>query len=1114
MKYFLPLLIVLIITSTATAQYVQVSNLPCFYITTTDSVPIVSTDVYVPGKLVVAGSSTDQGLYNGDIEIRGRGNSTWALAKKPYRIKLASKYKLLGMPAKEKSWVLLANYADKSLIRNALAFEASKFMGFTFTPSYRYADVYINGVFQGNYMVTDQVEVQPDRINVEAQDTTMTTEPNITGGYEVQVDGFAEGDPVWFRTAINNTPISIKYPGDADINAQQRSYITNYFQQFENALYSPVFKDSAAGYRSFVDMKSFTDYYIISEMTANSDAFWSSYMYKHRSDPKLYEGPVWDYDIAFNNDNRIGDETYQYMVDHSFDVTRWFKQLINDPYFYLNVKQRWGVLKSAGLLSRLTYVTDSLSTLLQQSAQLNYQKWQTLDSVVYLELAARGSYSAEVKFLRDFTTTHYNWLDNAFQGFDSTKLFTIANVNSGKLMDIGTQSVNGNASTVQFTANNAPSQQWKLVSLNTGYYKIVNNLTGLALGNGNTSVRGTQLQISAWQDTSTYQQWRLTSIGGGKYGIVNRGSKQAADVSGESQSDNAAILQWDNNISNKTNQQWTLSIADTTKQDFDSTKYYTIANVNSSKLMDVSGQSTTSGAGVVQFITGSSQSQQWKLVNLNNGYYKIINKLSSLALGNGNTSARGNQLQITVRNDTSGYQQWRIISIGGGKYGLVNRGSAQAADVSGSSQSDNAVILQWDSDISNKTNQQWTLNVADTTKQEFDSTKYYTIANVNSSKLMDVSGQSTTSGTGAVQFTASNSQTQQWKLVSLNNGYYKIINRLSNFALGNGNTSARGNQLQITVRNDTSSYQQWRIVAIGNGKYGIVNRGSTQAADVWYESLSDNAIIVQWDNDVSNKPNQQWTFNLADTSQQGFDSTKLFTIANVNSGKLMDIGTQSANGNASTIQLTASNAASQQWKLVDLSNGYYKIVNNLKGLALGNNNTSVRGNQLQISAWQDSNTYQQWRIISIGSGKYGLVNRGSTQAVDVWHESLSDSAIIVQWDNGIYAKTNQQWTITITAPTAKYVQAAPMFLRSTAKVYPNPATGQSAVTAECELTQSSKVVVTIHNMLGTQFSYTDKGLLKKGRQQLTIPVGNLSKGIYILTISAEKQQFSQKLYIK
>ncbi|RZM21810.1 MAG: hypothetical protein EOO88_31355, partial [Pedobacter sp.] len=284
------------------------NGIPAVYISTTNGVGIDSKDVYVTGTVKLM-SNFREVLYDGKTEVKGRGNSTWGMAKKPYRLKLDKKAGLLGM-SESKNWVLLANYADKTLMRNELAFMLSRNSGLTFTPDSRYVEVFLNGVYQGSYLLTEQIKEGKDLIDVE------------DGGYLLEQDGFAGSEPVHFYTT-KNMPVTVKYPDEEEITQTQKDYIKNHFQQFENALFAANFTDPVKGYRKYFDVDSYVNYYIVNEVMGNPDAFWSTYMYKKANDEKIYTGPVWDFDIAVNNDDRLGDQVNGLMFNSAHEPKVW-----------------------------------------------------------------------------------------------------------------------------------------------------------------------------------------------------------------------------------------------------------------------------------------------------------------------------------------------------------------------------------------------------------------------------------------------------------------------------------------------------------------------------------------------------------------------------------------------------------------------------------------------------------------------------------------------------------------------------------------------------------------------------------------------------------------------
>lgn len=395
--------------------YTATTDIPTIFINTENGTPITSKEIYLNAKVSVRGSINGEfDITEVEAEVRGRGNSTWGMAKKPYRLKFGSKIKLLGNKANVKNWVLLANYCDKTLMRNALAFETARNMfNFAFTPSVTFVDVVLNDENLGSYMLTDQVEVDNDRVNIEKQTKTITDQdPEITGGYLIEVDGFADSEISWFQTS-RNMKVTIKYPKDDDINTYQSAYISNYTQQFEDALFSSTFSNEVTGWRKYFDEASVIDWYIACELFGNSDSWWSTYIYKKR-DEKFKVGPLWDFDIAFNNDNRLGDATQKLMSTNAHDPKTWIKRWLEDPILANNIKSRWAELRKNGLNDFMqNYITNS-AEYLNQSQRNNFTKWNILNNVVYLELTARGSYSAEVNYLNNYVNNRIDYLDKVF----------------------------------------------------------------------------------------------------------------------------------------------------------------------------------------------------------------------------------------------------------------------------------------------------------------------------------------------------------------------------------------------------------------------------------------------------------------------------------------------------------------------------------------------------------------------------------------------------------------------------------------------------------------------------------------------------------------------------
>ncbi len=552
-----------------TITYPQLTNIPTLHIQTTNSQTITSKETYVTGKLVAVSADPREEL-SGDgsgvaIEIKGRGNSTWGMAKKPYRIKFASKTNFLNLPAKAKSWTLLANYADKSLIRNAVAFKMSEIAGLEFSPAARFVDVVLNGEYQGCYMVSDQIEENEKRVPVEEQDPIDFN--NLTGGYLLEIDGFAYGEPVWFSTD-RGVPITVKYPNDDEIVPQQLSYITQFTQQFENTLFTPSYRDTEIGYRALVDTASLINWYICCELTGNSDAFWSTYIYKKKDIDKFFFGPLWDYDIAFNNDSRQGNASEKLMRVHGYDPKVWIQRIWTDPWFTNAVKNRWEKLvNDEKILDQLLLFIDQTVELIEESQEKNYDKWGHLSSRVYLEQNLYSTYPEYIADLKNYLEQRVAFLSADFAKITPVKpaesfipenfYYQIQNLKSNNVIQVKNGLTTPNA-VLELWAPQADNenQEWKIVPVGNNKFRIINRKSGLAMAGNGRAVNLIQVPVDA---ANIAQQWTITSIGNqGLYGLVNVGSDYSVNNSGGNTYNGTAVIEYDKNILASQNQQWYL----------------------------------------------------------------------------------------------------------------------------------------------------------------------------------------------------------------------------------------------------------------------------------------------------------------------------------------------------------------------------------------------------------------------------------------------------------------------------------------------------------------------------------------------------------------------------
>ncbi|MDR1120760.1 MAG: CotH kinase family protein [Dysgonamonadaceae bacterium] len=548
-----------------TAAQTQLTNLPAMYINTENAQPVVSKDNYLNATITVKSSVATEEVTNLVTEIKGRGNSTWGMAKKPYRLKLDKKANLFGLPAKAKNWVLLANYVDKTLIRNAVAFKISEIAGLEFTPSVKFIDLYMNNEFLGNYMFTDQVEVNEKRVNVEEQDTIDIREPEVTGGYLLEIDGFAASEPKWF-TSSQGLKITIKYPKDDEIVKEQETYIRNYINTFESKLFSSNFKDSETGYRSMVDTISLVNWYIACELTGNSDSFWSTYIYKRRSDNKLYFGPLWDFDIAFNNDDRLGNAVRKLMREHAFNPRTWIQRFWEDEWFQKAVERRWKALVEDNLFDRLTTYIDETAALLDASQAKNFQRWNILNTKVYKEIYLFTTYQRGIDYLKLYLSERIDFLNESFISPEPPQptepfvaedfYYSILNKRTNNAIDVTGESTASNALLMLWTpSDDDDGQLWKIEAIDNTYSRFINKRSGLVMtANG----RGNNLLQKELNPADIAQKWKITPVlTGGLYGIESAAAPYYSvnNNAGSFENGNKVIV-YDNRITESENQQW------------------------------------------------------------------------------------------------------------------------------------------------------------------------------------------------------------------------------------------------------------------------------------------------------------------------------------------------------------------------------------------------------------------------------------------------------------------------------------------------------------------------------------------------------------------------------
>jgi hypothetical protein len=393
--------------------------------------------------------STGEGWWDsaekGKIEMRGRGNSTWPLPKKPFRMKFPEKFSPIGLNhAKEKSWTLLAQDMDKSLLRTHLAFEYSRELfdaaekyhdehAVLFTPASRYVNVYLTGDYhdsasgktrkmEGEYLglfqMSDQVERASGRIAVEKLEAADGDDPDkITGGYIIESD-IHEGN----HYSSKGVKFTYKYPKDDDFHQSQYDYISRFINSAEDVLYGSNFKNPENGWRKYFDEKTLADYIIIKELAQDMDGFISTYAYKRRGCDKLFFGPVWDCDKGWDNERRIPYGDYQplssLMMFSGFRMPGasskdWYMRVWEDETFRSFVAARWDA-KRDELMAITERVLTEVPAQMQKSIEANFTVWPFNYQHCADAKSPASTYELEIQRIRDLTQKRAALLDKLF----------------------------------------------------------------------------------------------------------------------------------------------------------------------------------------------------------------------------------------------------------------------------------------------------------------------------------------------------------------------------------------------------------------------------------------------------------------------------------------------------------------------------------------------------------------------------------------------------------------------------------------------------------------------------------------------------------------------------
>ena len=335
-------------------------------------------------------TDTERHIMKVDGKIKLRGNSTSEFPKRPFTIKLHQETSLLGMPAASK-WVLLANYFDKTMLRNALAFKMSEDSRLGWTPHFRFVELFYNGKYKGMYQLCEKVDVHPARVK------------SPVDGWLIEIDARVTESDNYFQTPHMENPFRIEWP---DIPPATIAPIQGFVTEAEDALFSDHFTHPTEGWRKYLDEETWVDWYLINEIAKNCDGNLYSSCYMHLDTySKIAMGPVWDYDTCFGN--CVYEEPRN---PEGFYIrnANWYTRLFEDPLFAKHVRERFFFFYQ-NKEKYYDFIRQE-STHLRPAVISNDDIWHTIGVQISPYLEPCLSYDEDVRFLIDWLDTRLEWL--------------------------------------------------------------------------------------------------------------------------------------------------------------------------------------------------------------------------------------------------------------------------------------------------------------------------------------------------------------------------------------------------------------------------------------------------------------------------------------------------------------------------------------------------------------------------------------------------------------------------------------------------------------------------------------------------------------------------------
>lgn len=369
------------------------AGLPRVVIETKDYAGVRDRETEIPSRLQIYGEKVPESEVL-ELTVRGRGNSSFKMPKYGMKLEFEDKVSLFGMP-KSKDWALVANFGDKTHLRNYMMMRLSEWLGATYTPKMQFVELYLNRNYMGLYLLTETVKVAKNRVNIEKNDTTFLVEKEDIKKY----------DPPYVITDDFQYIYHIKSPKEPSEESLQ--LLSDHLNSFENFL-THQYRYSRDEILKWIDLEDYLLFYWVQEYSKNEDGNYArSVFFTWTKGEPIHFGPLWDFDLAFGNASR---ERNQNPEDWYIRAYRLNRYIMNNSLVDSAASAYWRMHRDT-----FYELIDSIPvyrSIIERAVENEYRRWPVMQNTENWALKdPYDSYDEAVEMMVDWMKKRYQWID-------------------------------------------------------------------------------------------------------------------------------------------------------------------------------------------------------------------------------------------------------------------------------------------------------------------------------------------------------------------------------------------------------------------------------------------------------------------------------------------------------------------------------------------------------------------------------------------------------------------------------------------------------------------------------------------------------------------------------